>query len=188
MANMSLPSHHRLAQSISIGDRFERGIAPVFFADLGWSFDAATDRQNWEEKFDYIARKDNKELRVEVKAPKKHNLNKENHLVLLEYTGITGNPGWLRGNADVVLQFVSERLAIAYRRVDALRAYDAPLRDPPRIFPGNTLIGQWFRRAGLSRKGTPNQDVIRWERLEDFRDTVSGVKVYALKSSLWQKQ
>ena len=188
MASMSLPSSRRLAQSTSIGNRFEKEIAPVFFSDLGWSFNAATDRQNWEEKFDYIVCKHGKELRVEVKAPKQHNLSQEDPLILLEYTGITGRPGWLRGNADVILQFVSERSAIAYRRINALRAYDAPLGDLSRLFPGNTLVGQWFGRAGLSRKGTPNQDVIRWERLEHFCNVVGDATIYILKSSSWQKQ
>jgi hypothetical protein len=185
MAQSPFPS--RIEQSLSLGNLYEREIAPVFFADLGWSHESASSRQNWNEKFDYIARKKDKSLRVEVKAPKKCKADGSAHMILLEHTGITGMPGWLRGNADVILQFLSETKAICYSRQQALSLYLPVPIAIQRFSSTNAPIQEWFGREGLSRKGLPNQDIIRWEPLQSFSLKIETIAMYAKNSQRWEK-
>lgn len=180
------PSKERLSNSIKVGNEAELEWAPRFFQDLNWSFQESSSYQNRLEHFDFITYKNNRQLKVEVKAPKvcRNSKYKNLSLVLSEYTGITGKPGWIRGNADVILQFLSNDLALAYPRVPILNALSKPSQIE-RFSPYNAPLSQWFGRTGLSRTGAPNQDIIRWDELS-FYLNFSYSRLYSLSNGRWQ--
>jgi hypothetical protein len=179
------PFPRRIQESVSIGNQYEKLIAPEFFADLGWSYAPSSEEQNWRDHFDYATSRNGTSKRVEVKAPKKFRGSFASSLILLEYTGITGMPGWLRGKADVILQFLSETQAICYSRRQILDAFVPLPCSIERFGSFNAPIKQWFGREGLSRKGLPNQDIIRWEPLNSFAS--HGYSLYQ-KGRKWEKQ
>jgi len=176
----------RLEESRALGNNYEKIIAPQFFTDLGWSYQAATDEQNWRDHFDYIATKDNRSLKVEVKAPKICKSSCLSSLVLLEHTGITGMPGWLQGKADVILQFMSEKSVLCYFREDALKLYPLTTNEIKRCHSYNAPIGEWFGRSGHNNKDMPNQDIIRWETLPAFKATMPLIFFYEKEDSRWE--
>lgn len=163
-------SLQRRQQSQTAGDNAELVVAPAFFSDLGWHYERSSSTDNWLRHFDYIVQRGSTQYKVEVKAKK--NCRNEKHKplqpVLLEYTGITGHPGWLRGEADVILQMINDDTLIAYHRLDALRAYKAPSGPVERYAYHNPPIQKWFGRQGTSRTGAINKDIIRWEPLKGF--------------------
>lgn len=181
-------SPERRQQSQNAGDNAELVIAPAFFSDLGWRYERSSTTDNWLRHFDYIVQRSNVQYKVEVKA-KKNCRNAKHALlnpVLLEYTGITGHPGWLRGEADVILQVLGDDELIAYHRIDALRAYKAPSGPVERYAYYNPPIQKWFGREGTSRAGTVNKDIIRWEPLNGFvRNT--GALLYRKIDGRWQR-
>jgi len=180
------PSQERLVNSLKIGNEAEFEWAPRFFHDLNWSFEKSSSSQNRLEHFDFIVRKNNRHLKVEVKAPKIcHNSQyKKLSLVLSEYTGITGKPGWIRGKADVILQFLSSDAALAYPRIPILNAFSKP-NQIERFSSYNAPLSQWFGRTGFSRAGMPNQDIIRWDELS-FYLNLSCSRLYSFNNGRWQ--
>lgn len=181
-------SPQRRDQSQGDGDNVELVVAPAFFSDLGWKYERSSIEENKYKHFDYIVQREKVQYKVEVKA-KKHCRNqsyKDLDLVLLEYTGITGHPGWLRGEAHAILQMISDTSLIAYHRLDALKAYKAPSGAVHRYSFHNPPIQKWFGREGNSRAGLPNQDIIRWEPLKGFiRNT--GALLYRKVDGRWQR-
>lgn len=155
---------------------------------MGWHYERSSTSDNRYKHFDYVVQRGKVQYNVEVKAKK--NCKNEKHklleLVLLEYTGITGHPGWLRGDAHVILQVISDNSLIAYHRRDALNAYKAPSENIERYFSHDAPIQRWFGRQGLSRTGLPNKDIIRWEPLKGFvRNT--GALLYRKIDGHWQR-
>jgi hypothetical protein len=180
----------RLHQSITVGELYEGNIAQDFFRDRAWEYAKSSPRDNWSNHFDYIVKKDGRSFNVEIKSPKKCRVpgTKDEGLVLLEHTGITGKPGWLQGRADFILQFFSETKVLCYHREQALQAYGSVPPTVTRCNPTNAPIQEWFGREGMSRKGTVNQDVIRWEPLNIFCDQVSRHNFYSKINNKWQRQ
>jgi len=186
--SLQSPSQERLAHSLQTGNKAELEWAPHFFRSLHWSFKPSTSYENTFGHFDFIATKNNRKLNVEVKAPKVCRNARYSHLslVLSEYTGITGKPGWLRGEADVILQFLSEDTALAYRRDSMLHKFSSP-SEIERFTPYNAPLSQWFGRTGLSRTGKPNQDIIRWDELSFYLNSPHS-SLYFLSNNQWKKQ
>lgn len=181
-------SPSREAHSQRLGDNAELVIAPAFFSDMGWEYIKSSVTDNRINHFDYIVRRGNVERKVEVKAPKNCRNKKHSLLcpILLEYTGIAGYPGWLRGQADVILQVITDDSLIAYHRLDALKAYKPPGEIVERYYSSNPPLQKWFGRQGVSRTGALNQDIIRWEPCKAFiRDT--NALVYRKVDGRWQR-
>jgi hypothetical protein len=113
----------RLHQSITAGELYEGSIAQDFFRDCEWEYAKSSPRDNWLNHFDYIVNKDGRSFKVEIKSPKRCRVPgaQNEDLVLLEYTGITGKPGWLQGRADYIFQFFSETKMLCYHREQALQ-------------------------------------------------------------------
>ncbi|MFZ9998546.1 MAG: hypothetical protein ACO3HP_03820 [Candidatus Nanopelagicaceae bacterium] len=182
------PLSDRLAHSQAIGNKAEFVIAPEFLAHMGWEYRQSSAEENRIHHFDYIVSRGNVEYKVEVKAPKtcKHPTHSLLRPVLLEYTGITGHPGWLRGKADVILQVTSDDSLIAYHRLDALHAYKPPCEAVERYYSSNPPIQKWFGRQGFSKAGRPNQDIIRWEPHNAFIRETKAV-TYRKIDGIWRR-
>jgi len=180
------PERQRYCQEI--GDNAELVIAPSFFEDMGWEYRNSSPNENRTKHFDYIVTRADKEYKVEVKAPKSCRNPKYSNfrLVLLEHTGISGYPGWLRGEADIILQVLSNDRIIAYRRLDALHAYNPPGSEVMRCYSKKAPLHRWFGRRGLSRAGTPNQDIIRWEHYKVFAEKANAL-IYRKVNGRWQR-
>lgn len=185
-----MPTIGRLHQSIAIGELYETSIAQAFFSDRAWDYARSSARDNWGSHFDYVVRKGDHMFNVEIKSPKKCRVpSAENQfLILLEHTGITGKPGWLQGKAHFIMQFLSETRMLCYHRGQALDTYGLIPTNIPRCSATNAPISQWFGREGLSRKGLPNQDIIRWEPLGGFCSQVTQHGFYIKIDGKWQKQ
>lgn len=181
-------SAERRQTSQKAGDLVELTVAPAFFADLGWEYRRSSDNDNRYRHFDYIVQRNTVQYKVEVKAKKncRNDKYKDLPLVLLEYTGITGHPGWLRGEAHVILQMIDDDSLIAYHRLDALKAYKAPPQEVERYGCYNPPLQKWFGRSGKSRAGLENKDIIRWEPLQAFARDVGFVR-YCKVNGTWGK-
>lgn len=177
----------RLELSKNSGDNAEQICINEFFQDLGWNCRPSTHSENKFKHFDIIVKRGIIKYKVDVKAYKKCRNYKYDNLypILLEYTGITGYAGWLRGEADFIVQMMGERLIMTYRRLDALNAFDPPGQNIKRFNSVSAPISEWFGRIGISRAGTKNLDVIRWESLDSFMALVD-VTFYAKKNGKWQ--
>ena len=180
----------RLHQSITAGELYEGSIAQDFFRDCEWEYAKSSPRDNWLNHFDYIVNKDGRSFKVEIKSPKRCRVPgaQNEDLVLLEYTGITGKPGWLQGRADYIFQFFSETKMLCYHREQALQVYGSVPSNASMCSPTNAPIQDWFGREGVSRKGTVNQDVIRWEPLKTFCNQVPQHNFYLKTNNKWHKQ
>lgn len=176
----------RKSLSQEAGNNAENIIMQEFFADLGWKCIRSHGFQNKYKHFDLIVERNGITFRVDVKAPKicSNYQHKDLCLILLEHTGITGHPGWLRGEADFILQMLGPNTAITYQRIDALLAFDLPSENIKRYIPTNCPIQEWFGRVGESRAGFENKDIIRWEPIESFSDLVK-VSFYAKRDGSW---
>lgn len=181
-------STERCQASQKTGDLAELTVAPAFFSDLGWDYRRSSGHENRCCHFDYIVQRDDVQYKVEVKAKKncRNDKYKDLPLVLLEYTGITGHPGWLRGEAHVILQMIDDDSLIAYHRLDALRAYKAPPQEVERYAYYNPPLQKWFGRSGKSRTGLENKDIIRWEPLQAFARDVGFIR-YCKLNGTWKK-
>lgn len=181
-------SAERRQTSQKAGDLTELTVAPAFFADLGWEYRRSSDNDNRYRHFDYIVQRNAVQYKVEVKAKKncRNDKYKDIPLVLLEYTGITGHPGWLRGEAHVILQMIDDDSLIAYHRLDALKAYKAPPQKVERYDCYNPPLQRWFGRSGKSRAGLENKDIIRWEPLQAFARDVGFIR-YCKVNGTWEK-
>ena len=84
----------------------------------GWAVTKSTLQQDLEEHWDLKLSKPYAECRVDVKGAKKINRDdrdSDDSLILVEYTGNKGHPGWLRGKADCIAFQVNEGFLLTNR-------------------------------------------------------------------------
>jgi hypothetical protein len=144
----------------NLGDYYETTVSLKLFHQLGWRYEAASSEQNWKCKFDFfISAFDGQSFKLEVKAPKK-----PENCLLFEATGISGYKGWGQGDADYILQWLSQDSALFYSRAKMLETCinigGIIPKCPPRFDSGMFApCGIWQGRSGLStRTGNVNQD------------------------------
>lgn len=175
----------RLRQSARIGNDCEHILAPEFFQERGWLYRPSSIEENIYKHFDAKVTNSGKEYKVEIKAVKTNkNLQySSQQLLLLEWQGITGHAGWLRGEADFIFQQLATEKVVIYSRIHALNKLSPPLPPVPRFWPQSAPLGQWFGREGLTKNGKPNQDVICWEPLS-FLDGIRH-RFYVKQDGRW---
>lgn len=157
----------RLQQSRRLGSACEHLLAPEFFESRGWSYMPSSIEENIYKHFDAKVRNNGREYKIEIKAVKtnKNPQYSSQQLLLFEWQGITGHPGWLHGEADYIFQQLTANKIVIYSRLNALNKLSPPLLPISRFWPQSAPLGQWFGREGLTKNGKPNQDIICWEPL-----------------------
>lgn len=82
-------------------------------AEHGWTATKATRRQDIYEHWDWKLIKEGRTILVDVKGLKRIDSTKEqdDSLICLEYTNVTGNIGWLRGQSDYIAFLLKEGFA-----------------------------------------------------------------------------
>ena len=144
----------------SIGDYYEKRVSPKLFRQLKWQYEEASIEQNWKYKFDYsIHTLSGQSFKLEVKSPKK-----PENCLLFEATGVAGYKGWGMGEADYILQWLNQGIALFYNRAKMLKICinigGSIPQTPPRFDRGIfAACGTWQGRSGIStRTDKSNQD------------------------------
>jgi hypothetical protein len=101
-----IKKHHYdvTGRAFELGKNAEDGFVTLM-SSKGWQVEPSTTQQNMIEHFDYIIAKDDRVLKIEVKAEKRISSRDENtqsEWVWIEFQAVNGSPGWLYGNADYI--------------------------------------------------------------------------------------
>ncbi len=101
---MKQHSRDKDGRAFEIGKKAEDNFV-TYAEERGWAVTPATFQQNTREHFDYVLTKDEKTIKVDVKAEKRINRSDtqtQSDLIWLEFLNGSGNIGWLMGQADFI--------------------------------------------------------------------------------------
>jgi hypothetical protein len=103
--------------SLELGQNAESRFAGLAIKH-GWTISPASGRDNINEHYDYLMRKDGRAFKVEVKSLKRVNrrdVRTQDQYVWIELRNVRGESGWLYGSADLIAFEMTQAFRIVGR-------------------------------------------------------------------------
>lgn len=185
---MSFFTH--LNQCESIGKKAEE-VAKEIMNYHGWEAEPASFHQNRIEHYDFIACKQGREVKVEVKGFKRYKGSDETDkpLVLIEDRTVSGGPGWIDGKADKIMQKLhpEKEVWLVYSRTEARQKFPGCSGEVKRFRSAKQPTKQWVGRPGTCKypPHKPIKDSFRWDSVEEYLDLPSS-KIVELQEDQWK--
>lgn len=130
------------------GQNAERNFKDILESE-GYLVREATKQEQFEH-VDFIATKDNKTTRFEVKARKKIKRGDEecqDELIWIEFIGVSGHPGWIYGSSSFIA-FETEKEFLLVERVKLLDMVERKCNVFNRVFSPYDALYNGYQRKG----------------------------------------